>query len=68
MGLPRKRDRNAQMAARYVEGFSVREIATEFGVSFQCAHKVLKRDYPELLRAPNVGMNRSPAERIGARP
>jgi transposase len=60
----RKTQRNDALARYYAKGHSIRECASKFGITLQMVHIILRRDRPDLLRAPGKGMGMSPAARL----
>lgn len=61
-GRPKKTDRNERIAKAYAGGLSMSDTASRFRVSVPCVHRILKRDYPDLIRAPHVHHDQPAAE------
>ena len=59
------RKRREAMLARYQEGYSIRQVADEFGVSFQAVHQILCK-YGVERRPAHV--NRRASNYTGKRP
>lgn len=48
----RRMQRRAEIWERYASGLSLREVADEFGISFQRVHQIIEEDAPQTMRVP----------------